>query len=107
MPDMQINQPDPMQGFTQRLETSLNPKIGVRGQDTQPQEQAAFDLKNDPQNAMAYAKTVMQVVQQKMMQAKQAMMARQMAAGQPAPMMAQPQAQPQMMSQSIPPMGGQ
>ncbi len=98
--------PDPMQAFSQRLEASLNPKIGVRGQDTQPTEQAAFDLKNDPQNAMAYAKTVMQAVQQKMMQARQAMMARQMAVSQPSPMMAPAQPQ-QQMSQAIPPMGGQ
>ena len=37
---------DPMPMFTQRLETSLNPKIGVPGQDTEPVKQAEFMLKN-------------------------------------------------------------
>jgi len=116
MPNVPVNQngfpmggaPDPTQAFTQRLETSLNPKIGVRGQDTQPAEQAAFDLKNDPQNAMAYAKTVMQAVQQKIMAARQAMMMRQQAMGgmmpqaQAAPAAPQPQTMQQGISQGAP-----
>ena len=99
MPNVPVNQngfptggaPDPMPQFQQRLEMSLNPKIGVRGQDTQPDKQAAFDLQNDPQNAVAYANTVMQAVQQKMMQARQAMMMRQAQASQAVPAMPQPQ----------------
>jgi len=95
--------PDPMPAFTQRLETSLNPKIGVPGQDTQPVQQAEFMLKNDAQGAVKLAQTIMQAVQQKMMQARQAMMMR----GMPQQQMQPP---PQMMSQGmqgIPPMGGQ
>lgn len=86
MPNVPVNQngfpmgggqpPDPMPQFTQRLETSLNPKIGVPGQDTQPAQQAAFMLKEDPQGAVKLAQTIMQAVQQKMMQARQAMMMR-------------------------------
>ena len=89
---------DPMPMFTQRLETSLNPKIGVPGQDTQPVQQAEFMLKNDAAGAVKLAQTIMQAVQQKMMQARQAAMMRQ-----PQPM----QPPPQMMSQGMPPMGGQ
>lgn len=119
MPNVSVNQngfpmgggqpQDQMPAFTQRLETSLNPKIGVPGQDSQPDQQAAFMLKNDPQGAVKLAQTIMQAVQQKMMQARQAAMGGM--GGMPqAPMQPQHPQQPQMMSQmqqAIPPMGGQ
>ena len=102
-------QQDPIGPFTQRLESSLNKSIGVRGKDTEPDKQAQFDLQNDPQNAMAYAKTVMQAIQQRMMAARQQAMMRMQsqvapmtpngfAAGAQAP---QPE-QPQQMAQGMP-----
>ena len=44
-------QPDPQQQFAQRLETSLNPSIGVPHKDTDPQAMAAFMVKSNPDQA--------------------------------------------------------
>ena len=68
---------DPTVGLSQRLEQRLNPKIGVPGQDSDTAGQAAFMMQADPQGAVKLAQTIMQAVQQKMMQARQAMMAQQ------------------------------
>lgn len=91
----QPQQPDPTGPFAQRLETSLNPKIGVPGKDSDPQVQAAFMLKDDPQGAVKLAQTIMQAVQAKMMQARQMMMARQGGMPPPQQMGQVPMQQPQ------------
>ena len=99
---MPMGQPqDPMPAFTQRLETSLNPKIGVPGQDSQPQEQAAFMLKEDAQGAVKLAQTIMQAVQQRMMQARQMMMMRQRPQQAMMPQAPQPQTMQQQGGQGV------
>lgn len=62
---------DDMTGMlSQRLQTSLNPSIGVPGKDTDPQAMAQFMANNDPQKAAMFAKVIMGVLQQKQMDAQ-------------------------------------
>jgi hypothetical protein len=95
-------QPDPQQQFAQRLETSLNPSIGVPQKDTDPQAMAQYMVQSNPGAAAS-------------MLAKVLMMMRQRVQSQPSPPVSMPQQpqqppqmpQHQMTPQAMIPQGGQ